>query len=135
MKKLIIFMFSIVLITSCSKECDQWYEGSSCDIEMRDKFYGVFIGTLTGAGQTQTVSTSITPNSDGVQKLTIDGVAFVELSTSTTFTYPTQTVVDPTNGNWTIDNGSGVLDEDNLTYNFYATINGQSFNFGFVGSR
>ena len=88
MNKLIIFVLSIVLITSCSKECDQWYEGSNCDIEMRDKFYGVFIGTLTGAGQTQTVSTSITPSSDGVQKLTIDGMAYVELSTTTTFTYP-----------------------------------------------
>ena len=73
MNKLIIFVLSIVLITSCSKECDQWYEGSNCDIEMRDKFYGVFIGTLTGAGQTQTVSTSITPSSDGVQKF-VDGV-------------------------------------------------------------
>ena len=135
MKKLIVFIFSIVLLGSCAKECDQWYEGSNCDVEMREKFYGVFNGTLTGAGQTMTVTTSITPSSDGVQKLIIDGVAYVELSTTTTFTYPTQTIIDPTNGNWTIEDGSGVLDEDNLTYNFYATIGGQLFNFGFVGTR
>ena len=134
MKKIIVFVLAVVLLGSCTKDkdCDQWYEGSNCDVEMREKFYGIYIGTIYGAGTSQAVSTSITPGSNGAQKLKIDGMADAELSSSTTFTFPYQTIIDLTNGNWVISQGSGVLDGDNLTYSMYTP---DGINFSFSGSR
>lgn len=136
MKKILfVLIICSFILTGCNKECQPWYEGKRCDVEMRDKFYGVFTGTLTGAGQSQTVTTTLTPHSSGEQRMYVDGVAYVDLTGSTTFEYPSQTIIDPTNGNWTINSGNGAIQDDQLTYNFYATIQGQAFNFGFVGNR
>jgi hypothetical protein len=56
--------------TGCKKTCDDWneLEDKNC-VEMRQKFYGTYTGTVTANGQSQNAQTVISQGNSGVNSL------------------------------------------------------------------
>ena len=66
--------------TGCEKSCDEWFEkdGKDC-VEMRQKFFGTYVGTFSANGQTQNIQTTLSTNGN-VQRITWDNSQYLELS-------------------------------------------------------
>lgn len=119
--------------TGCEKTCDEWFELEDSDcVEMRDKFFGTYVGTMTSNGQTQNVQTVLTTNGD-VQRITWDGSQYLELSGSSAVNIPLQNVYSP-DGTYSIE-GTGSLNGSQLILNFVATFQGQTVVMNFTGTK
>lgn len=133
-KAMMMFGIAAMLVsTGCEKNCDEWYELEDNDcVEMREKFYGTFVGTVTANGQTQNSSTTLTSNGN-VQRITWDGSQYLELSGESTVNIPLQNVYD-SDGTYSIE-GSGSLNGNQLVLNFIATFQGQTIVMNFTGTK
>jgi hypothetical protein len=131
-------LFSLFLIGSiafanvgCNEECEEWHEGDDC-VEMREKFYGTYIGVYTQNGQTINGAVEIAEHSGGVEKMSVSGNTFV-LTGSTTFDIPLQNVYDP-QGTYSME-GNGSLSGSQLSFNATQTANGQTVILNFSGTK
>ncbi|MBP9152526.1 MAG: hypothetical protein KBF73_09610 [Flavobacteriales bacterium] len=137
MKKAIMMVgFAAAMLTAttgCKKTCDDWHELEDKDcVEMREKFYGTYVGTMTSNGQTQNISTTLASNGN-VQRITWDGSQYLELSGETTVDIPLQNVYDQS-GTYSIE-GAGSLNGSQLVLNFVATYQGQTVVINFTGTK
>lgn len=124
---------SVLCISGCTKNCDEWHELEDKDcVEMREKFFGTYIGTATWDGQTYNSSTTLSTNGD-VQRITWDDTQYLELSGSSTVDIPLQNVYDA-NGTYSME-GSGSLNGNQLILNFVATYQGQTIAGNFTGTK
>ena len=136
MKKLILLFVGVTIVTvfnSCQQECDEWYErdGNEC-VEVRQKFLGTYVGTLTSGGQTQNSMTTLSSNGN-VQRITWDGSQYLELTGDNTVSIPLQNVYDQ-NQTYSIE-GSGSLNGSQLVLNFVITYQGQTTVANFTGTK
>tara|TARA_R110002072_G_scaffold251448_6_gene410287 strand:- start:100 stop:576 length:477 start_codon:yes stop_codon:yes gene_type:complete len=129
----VLFAISTVTFTACESDpcdeiscnnngtcidgdclCDDWYEGSNCNTEARTKFYGNFVGTLSGPGGTQTGGLNLLKYSGDIQRISMDDELYFELKSSTSFDVPNQP--------WTLDGevyqaqGQGSISGDQLQF-------------------
>ena len=134
MKKMIILaLIATATITGCKKECGQWYEpeGKNCT-DMRNKFYGTYLGVTVFDGQFTNTSTTLTANNDeGV--INWDSDLVLKLTGSTTVEIPLQHTT--TNGTDIYVEGTGSLNENQLVLTFNTTINNQVFATTFSGTK
>ena len=137
MKKLFYLAISLILCFSmCNdkeEECANGYEGDDCNVEIRAKFYGTYFGTLTGAGESQSISTMLTTFIGNIEKITWDQRGYLVLSGSNTFNIPNQMITD--SGITMTINGNGSLNGDILTMTFKASMSGVSVDFTFLGTK
>jgi hypothetical protein len=137
MKKMILSVSiaaaMLTAVTGCKPTCNEWYEadGVKC-VEMREKFYGTYVGTATAGGQTQNWSTAISSHNE-INKMTLNGTNYVELTGSTTFSIPLQNVYDQ-NGTYQIE-GSGSVNGNQLIMNYVATYQGSTSVVNFTGTK
>lgn len=73
-------------------DCADWYEGSSCNTEMRTKFYGTYQGTLTVAGSSNAIQTELSMYNGNVQRVWIDNDFYFNITGSTTGEIPLQVI-------------------------------------------
>lgn len=127
-------------ITSCSKSdsgggtgCPAWYEGTNCETEMREKFYGTYKGTAhePGGGSFEATLT-VSAGKGSVQNIHIEWllngqsgnngkpiVWEVVLNSTNSFDVPTQIIDNnPFNPNSYTDKGSGKLIGNVLTLDY-----------------
>lgn len=136
MKKVMIWAVCGIMLTAstgCEKTCDEWFELEDDDcVEMRDKFFGTYMGTMTFNGQTQNIQTTLSTNGN-VQRITWDGSQYFELSGSSTFSIPLQNVY--AQGGTMSMEGSGSLNGNQLVFNAAATYQGQTVVMNFTGTK
>lgn len=120
--------------TGCKKTCDDWYELEDKDcVEMREKFYGTYVGVYTQNGQTSNGALELSEFSGNVQRIRLTGSGnYFELTGSTSFDMPLQQVVDVQT--YTME-GSGSLSGNQITFNATQTLNGQTAILNFTGSK
>jgi hypothetical protein len=124
----------LVTSTGCEKTCDEWFELEDGDcVEMREKFYGYYVGVYTGGGQTQNGFIELSKHSGGVDKLSVDGGNTFVLTGTNSFDIPLQNVYDP-QATYSME-GSGSLNGNQLTFNYVASLNGQSVVMNFTGTK
>ncbi len=139
MKKTIIMMSMaatmLTAVTGCQKTCDEWYELEDKDcVEMREKFYGYYVGVYTQNGQTSNGALELSEYSDNVQRIRLTGSSnYFVLTGSSTFDMPLQQVVDP-QATYTME-GSGSLSGNQITFNATQTLNGQTVILNFTGTK
>ena len=137
MKKMILSVSiaaaMLTAVTGCKPTCNEWYEadGVKC-VEMREKFYGTYVGTATSDGQTQNWSAQLTAHNE-INKLILNGTNYIELTGSSSFGIPLQNVYDP-NGTYQIE-GSGSLSGNQLILNYVATYQGYTTVVNFTGTK
>ncbi len=131
--------FSIILIGSiafanvgCNEECEEWHEGDDC-VEMREKFFGTYIGVYTQNGQTSNGGIEISEHSGGVDKMSVYSDNTFVLTGSNSFDIPLQNVYDP-QGTYSIE-GNGSLSGNQLSFNVTQTANGQTVVLNFTGTK
>ncbi|MCF8276963.1 MAG: hypothetical protein K9J17_09525 [Flavobacteriales bacterium] len=120
--------------TGCKKTCDDWYELEDKDcVEMREKFYGYYVGVYTQNGQTSNGALELSELSGNVQRIRLTGSSnYFELTGSNSFDMPLQQVVDVQT--YTME-GSGSLSGNQITFNATQTLNGQTVILNFTGSK
>jgi len=140
-KFLSLFIFGSLTLANvgCNEECEDWYEGDDCEIEMRQKFVGSYLGTWTQDGQPiDTANFSwdtlkIAAYIDGGPELQVNQLFFhyyaIELTGSTTFEFPYQHWIT-----YSIENGTGQLNGDQLTVS-YLMFGGGPIQMAFTGTK
>lgn len=125
----------LISTTGCEENCDEWYELEDKDcVEMREKFYGYYVGVYTQDGQTSNGALELSEFSGNVQRIRLTGSGnYFELTGSTSFDMPLQQVVDP-QATYTMQ-GSGSLSGNQITFNATQTLNGQTVVLNFTGSK
>jgi hypothetical protein len=102
-------------------KCNLPWEGSRCEVDARDKFVGSWRGTINCGGVSIEAVFSITKSSVTPNRIIIEDI-YGELTSSSTFDIPTQTVnVD---GTAVTVNGRGNLNGNQLTLTYILTIEG-----------
>lgn len=127
---------AVAMLTStigCKPNCNEWYEadGLKC-IEMREKFYGTYVGTATSNGQTQNWSAQLSAHNE-IDKVILNGTNYIQLTGSTSFSIPLQNVYDQ-NGTYQIE-GSGSVNGNQLIMNYVATFQGSTSVVNFTGTK
>ena len=146
MKKLFYLAMSILLcLTMCKKddenpsssggnECPSGYEGNNCDIEIRTKFFGTYVGVLTYEGTTSDdVSLELSKFVGDVEKIYWDQTFYLVVSGSTTFNIPEQE--EDIGGDLVKISGNGSLNGNILTILFTFSMSGTSVDFEFKGTK
>jgi hypothetical protein len=101
-------------------KCNLPWEGSRCEVDARDKFVGSWRGTINCGGGPEEDVFSITKSSTRATRIIINNDIYGELTSSSTFDIPTQTVnVD---GTAVTVNGRGNLNGNQLTLTYVVTI-------------
>jgi hypothetical protein len=101
--------------------CSLPWEGSKCEVDARDKFVGSWRGTTNCGGGPEEDVFSITKSSTTANRIIIEDI-YGELTSSSTFDIPTQTVnVD---GTAVTVSGRGNLNGNQLTLTYVLTIQG-----------
>lgn len=127
------FAIAAMGLAGCEKTCDEWFELEDGDcVEMREKFYGTYTGTMTSNGQTQNVQTTLSSNGN-VQRISWEGTQYFEVTGSTTFNIPLQNVYHQ-GGTYSME-GSGSLNGNQLVFNALATFQGQTIVMNFTGTK
>ena len=137
---LTIALFGALTLQSCKKDpcknvtcqnggtcqdgncrCSLPWEGSKCEVDARDKFVGSWRGTTNCGGGPEEDVFSITKSSTTANRIIIEDI-YGELTSSSTFDIPTQTVnVD---GTAVTVSGRGNLNGNQLTLTYVLTIQG-----------
>lgn len=132
---LILACIGTIVISGCNEDCDEWFEKEDKDcIEMREKFYGYYVGVYTQNGQTSNGFIELTEFSGNVQRVKFgDSSNYLELTGSSTFDLPLQQVVD-IQGTYTLE-GTGSLNGNQLVLNATQTFNGQTVILNFTGTK
>ncbi|MCF8459866.1 MAG: hypothetical protein K9G46_04015 [Flavobacteriales bacterium] len=120
--------------TGCKKTCDDWNELEDKDcVEMREKFYGYYVGVYTQNGQTSNGAVELSEYSGNVKRIRLTGSGnYFELTGSSSFEMPLQQVIDVQTYNM---EGSGSLNGNQLTFNATQTYNGQTTILNFTGTK
>ena len=132
---LLLACLGTTLITGCKEDCDDWFESEDKDcIEMREKFYGYYVGVYTQNGQTSNGFIELSEYSGNVQRMRLANSSnYFELTGSSTYDMPLQQVID-TQGTYTLE-GSGSLNGNQLVFNATQTLNGQTVILSFTGTK
>lgn len=103
--------------------CNLPWEGTKCEVDAREKFVGSWSGTESCSGNNENVSLGITKSSVEAISIIIENQIRGQLTSSTTFTIPTQQIVS---GGMAINvSGNGVLNGNVLTMNITLSQGGQ----------
>lgn len=96
MKKLFYLAIGLILcFTMCNdkeEDCSNGYEGANCNTEMRSKFYGTYVGILSGGGMSENVQTTMSEFPGDVMKIKWDDQSYLIVTGSTTFDIPYQSI-------------------------------------------
>ena len=136
MKKIPLLVISLVMcFSTCKKDegCPKGFEGDNCNSEIRVKFYGTYVGTLTGGGQSEPSQLTLSEFVGDVEKITWDQDAYLKVTGSTTFDIPNQQV--QSSGSTMTIEGNGSLDGNKITMDFEASMSGVTVDFNFVGTK
>ena len=150
---LIFSLFTIFLISSCKEKdpcegvscqnggvcltgtcnCPAWYEGTSCETQVRSKYYGNYTGIFAAGGTSSNTTFAFEASSDGVDYMKWGGSQTLKLTSNTTFKIPLQKLYTSTK---TYDiEGSGSFSGSQVILNFNATANSQTTAFNFSGTK
>lgn len=129
MKKIMFILAVIAMMAAGCKDelqCGDWEEvsGDRC-VEMREKFYGTYVGTTTislNGSQTTLTETKLKAYPGDAQRFYIDDLK-AELRSSTTFEIPLQNVYDAQLGLVSFE-GNGSLNGNQLVYNTRSQVPG-----------
>jgi hypothetical protein len=120
----------LTAVTSCSKTCDEGFEGTKCDTEIREKFTGTSSTTYTATedgtlSQPATFDVTISKSTTGATKILIGNVwnTFTNQVLATVdgdkFTIENQT---PDNDGYSVQ-GTGTINGNKITVNYSVTDN------------
>lgn len=132
MKRIVygILLTAIMLFSSCKKECEMFYSGPNCS-ETRNLYINQYIGTLVGAGSSNSVTVNVSTTGTSPQLLWIDGRT-AELTNNTEFSFLNS--YGPSGSGYTF-NGYGSFSGKTLTYVCKTYINGNfAYSQTFTGS-
>lgn len=74
---------ALTIVSSCTKTCDEGFEGDKCDTEIRAKFIGDYdVSETKNGGSAYTYSTEITSSAGGALQVNITKIATGGASTS-----------------------------------------------------
>lgn len=149
MRNLFFLLALNILITpSCDKckevdcnygDCDKgncncyaYYEGSFCDIEMREKFYGRYDGVLKYDGTSEQVYTILKQAGNEAGKIDWDNTGYLLITGSTEFTIPEQ-LSTFNNKTYVLRGEGGNLSLDKLTIKWSLGYQGVTIYFEFFG--
>jgi len=140
MKSRILMFFAIASIglAGCEKTCDEWFELEDGDcVEMREKFYGTYTGTMNSNGQTANGQTVISEGSGAVNSLNFllqTGNSSLTLTDDNgSFTIPLQNIYYQ--GNTMSIEGSGSFNGNQLVMNYVGTYQGANMVINFTGTK
>jgi hypothetical protein len=102
--------------------CSLPWEGSKCEVDARDKFVGSWRGTTNCGGGPEEDVFSITKSGTTPKRILIDNDIYGELTSSSTFDIPTQTV--NLDGTAVTVSGRGNLNGNQLTLTYVVTVQG-----------
>jgi hypothetical protein len=115
MKKLIPFLFLLLTLAGCKKECEFYLEGKKCDTEIRTRYFGTYVGVATINGTNQNATAKVTSSSVGAKYFIIDDQIDCVLTEKDKFYIPQQVYYTATN---TVNvEGSGSFSGNQLIYN------------------
>lgn len=109
--------------TACKKECPYYMEGENCDTEVREKYYGTYVGTSTIGSQTQNTYFIVSPNAEGPEYIKLSE-ANAKLVTANEFDIPYQLLYS--NGNTYQIEGEGSFNGSLLNVSIVWTFGGTS---------
>ena len=116
---------SIATLASCTKTCDEGFEGDKCDVEIRAKFFGTYSASQTKNGGAATTSVAtITTSTANINTINISNLPnnFFSSSVKATVTGTAFTIAsqDPDNDNYIIT-GTGALTGTTITITYTVT--------------
>ena len=114
---------SLTVVSSCTKTCDEGFEGDKCDTEIREKVVGTYSVTedctVTGGA---TYSVSITKSGTDVTKVLINPMGGYPSSTGTVSVDGTSiTIAEQTTGGYTFS-GSGTINNGGASITVTYTV-------------
>jgi hypothetical protein len=113
--------------------CAAWYEGTTCETQVRTKYFGDYKGIFAATGTSSTVTFTFETSSDGVDIIKWGGTQTLKLTSNTTFKIPLQKLYTASK---TYDiEGSGSFSGSQVILNFNATANSQTTTFNFSGTK
>lgn len=116
----------LTVVSSCTKTCDEGFEGEKCDTEIRAKFVGQFQGSETCTVGTDNYTVTITTSATDVLKVTFNNVYNAAYTATATVDGSAFTVANQTVATGVTVQGSGTISGDNLTFTY--TIDGAANN-------
>lgn len=117
---------SLTVVSSCTKTCDEGFEGDKCDTEIRAKFIGQFQGSETCTVGTDNYTVTITSATSDVLKVTFNNVYNAGYTATATVDGSAFTVASQTVASGVTVAGSGTISGDVLTFTY--TIDGAANN-------
>ena len=132
----LMFILSVGL-NSCTKECEEWYEGDDCKTEVRAKFFGVYAGTATTNGQSANAQTQVSTSTSGINSFSISlttGEITATLSSKEgTFSIPLQNIYYQ--GTTSQIEGSGSFNGNQMIMNYIWSFQGVNYTINFTGTK
>jgi hypothetical protein len=126
---------SIATLASCTKTCDEGFEGDKCDVEIRAKFLGAYAGNEICTAGSDNYTLTVANSGTDILKITLSNVygsAFTASASvdGSSFTVPSQTVAVGV----TVS-GSGTVTGNNLTFTYNINDGTNSNNCTFTGAK
>lgn len=130
---------ALFTVNSCTKTCDEGYEGDDCKTEVREKFVGQFKGDETCTVGTDNYTITVAKGSTDVLTLVINNAYNQGFTVSGKVSGSTLTIEEQTVGSAGSKlKGTGTLSGDGKTFTFAYTVTptvGAANSCTFVGNR
>lgn len=126
---------AITFVSSCTKTCDEGFEGDKCDTEIREKFVGQYQGQETCTVGTDSYTLTIAKSSSDVLKITVNNVYNQSLTATATVDGSTFDVANQNVGGSVTIQGTGTLSGDNLSFQYTIADGVNSNSCTFTGTK
>lgn len=126
---------SLTIVSSCTKTCDEGFEGDKCDTEIREKFIGQFQGQETCTAGTDSYTLTVSKSSSDVLKVTVNNVYNQGFTATATVDGSTFTITNQNVGGTVTVQGTGTLTGNNLSFQYTIADGGTSNTCTFTGSK
>jgi hypothetical protein len=113
-------------------DCLDWYGGEFCQNEIRENMYGNYRGTISWDNFSEETNIYLDKYGDNLQKLLVDNSYYIELSSVSEFTIPSQEI--DIHGTSATIQGSGIIQQSGiLKFDYTLTIIGTTTSYHFNG--
>jgi hypothetical protein len=126
---------SIATLASCTKTCDEGYEGDDCKTEIRAKFLGAWQGQETCTVGTDSYTLTITSSGSNILNVVLnnvynDAIVATASTDGTTFTVANQNV-----GGSTTVQGTGTVTGNSISFQYTLADGANSNTCTFTGTK
>lgn len=138
MKKILLLLLVVTAtLSSCKKECAEWYEGEDCKTEMREKFLGGFDGIRYFSGGSVISMVGRMEKGNNLNNLNFDLGHFtpsirMELKTSAKVKIERQYITNRETGEKYFIEGNGNISGEQIHLNLTAYVEASDSHYSYI---